>query len=325
MADALEGGFDLAGLALCFVALALLLVVRDVVSTVVGALDFSVFGVRPLHGLASGAQNAIVGAFNAAIKQVERVAAGFENGLIDSFGMLIAIPALLFLGVKAALEYLWHHALRPLVHDIVDPVSDVADEARTKAKAAAAAAAAAVTTAENYADGVGARAVDDAAAFTRREIAAAVATTERYADQAVATLRDAENAAIASVAQIASAAEGEAAAAVSAAIDAARAVAIPVEHELDALDAYIKSLGLTALVAAVPALATLLSRVLAETGLENEECRTKVKGICGTDPAAWGGLLASLALLTGTLSLRELVDFVRPLVKPAGDLIRQAA
>jgi hypothetical protein len=50
----------------------------------------------------------------------------FESGLIDAFGLLIAIPLLLALGTKAAFEYLWNAALRPLIHSIADPIRTLA-------------------------------------------------------------------------------------------------------------------------------------------------------------------------------------------------------
>jgi len=369
VAAALEAGYDVAALALLFVALALLLMVKGLAQALAGVLNVSILGVRPFHGAAVAIENGIVGALDAAIKGVERVAAKFESGLIDSFGLLIGLPILLGLGVKAALVYLWDRALKPTIHVIADPIKATADSALAKANAARAAVELRFGEAEAYALGraewaletakayVGRR-LDDLRAELRADIAGALATAERYADQAVGRLRAAEDAAVAEAVSLAvaaklageqagaaalRAAEAELAAGLAieaarraaelarldeagkAALETVRSVAVNVEEELQTIEGAAGAVGIAALIAAIPAISTLLHAIASEAGLENAECRGKVKQVCGTDPAEWLGLLEGAALLTGALSLRELVPIGRHAIEELGGLIREAA
>ena len=214
MAALLEGGYDLGALALLGLALGALLLTKGLVSAIAGIFDFSVFGYRPLHGIAVSLENGVVGALDDAIKGVEKVAAGFLSGLIDAFGLLIAIPLLLGLGVKAALEYLWNSALRPLIHSITDTIRNVAGQALAKATALEGTVAADLAAAERYARDHATAALADAEAYVETrlatalhtvtgEIGAGVTAAERYADQAVSKLRSAEDAAVAAVATVA--------------------------------------------------------------------------------------------------------------------------
>jgi hypothetical protein len=388
---ALEAGYDLAALALCFVALAALLLARDLTHTVAGLLDFGVFGVHPLHGLAAKLENSVVSTLDDAVKSVQRAATSFESGLIDSFGLLIAIPLLVVAGVKAALEELWNHALPALLESLIGAVRKTAAAALAQVNAlertvttnlglarsyAEAQAASALHSAKVYAD----RQVGDALEAAGREISAGIATAERYADTAVAKLRAAEDAAIATAVGLAGAAKAaglaaahaaeleaervgaaalaEATAAgaraltdaellahgevVAAARDAAsalasvatadlaaiagvKAIAIDLGHDLQTIEGNLSAAGLAALIGSIPLLATLVTTIAVESGLEGQACRSKVKGICGTDPSEWLGLLEGVAFLTGALSLAEIVPVARVAMGELGGLIREAA
>jgi hypothetical protein len=221
LAALLEGGYDLGALALLGLALAALLLVKSLTQAVAGIFDFSLFGYRPLHGIAVSIENGAIAALDDAIKSVEKVAAGFLSGLIDAFGLLIAIPLLLGLGIKAALEYLWSSALKPVIHTITDAIRDTAGKALSKVTALEATVAADLAAAEKYARGQAAAALSDAEAYVETristalhtvsgEIGAAVSSAERYADQAVSKLRSAEDAAIGAVASVAAAGIAEA-------------------------------------------------------------------------------------------------------------------
>jgi hypothetical protein len=366
---ALEGGFDLGALALCFVALALLVAAKQLAQAIAGPLNFSLFGVRPLHGVAVAIENGIVGTLDDAIRGVEKLAAGFISGLIDSFGLLIAIPALLVLGVKAALEYLWNHALQPLIRSIVATVKTTAENALAKAVAlegtvaanlAAAEryarehATAALNTAEDYVD----RKVSSAIATLRGDIADGVSRAEAFAETAVGKLRAAEDSAIATAVGLAAAArvagelaaanalneaeraagsalaQSEAAAAEAlaraqaagqAALDGVRGIAVGAADDLATIEGQLGALGTAGLIAAIPALGTLVHAIATEAGLENAECRSKVKGICGTDANAWANLLGGLAAIGFAFSLRELYEVAEPLAKELAPVIAKAA
>lgn len=364
---ALEAGYDLGALALCFVALALLIAAKELAQALAGPLDFSVFGVRPLHRVAVAIEHGLVGMLDDAIRGVEKAAARFESGLIDSFGLLIAIPALAILGVKAALEYLWNSALKPTIRAITNPIKADADAALAQVHALYATVAANLTAAEEYARGRAAAAltaakayadtrVDAAIGLLRRDIGAAIAEAEGYADIAVGKLRAAEDAAIAGAVGLAAEAKlaGQAAAqavlhtaeaefagaiAAQAVLEAAKlaeldqagkaalagleGVVINVAGELHEIEGDLGAVGTAGLLASIPLLATLVHSIATEAGLDNAECRRKVKGVCGTDPGAWAKLLAGAALVAVPFGLAELVQVAKVVIDESRDVMAE--
>jgi hypothetical protein len=369
LATALEAGYDLGAVALCFVAIALLLSAKGIVALVAKVLDFSIFGLRPLHGIATALENSVIGALDDAIRGVEKATAKFLSGLIDAFGMLIAIPALLAVGTKAGLEYLWNSALRPTIHSIADPIRTTANKAIARVTALEAAVDADVDRLERYAREHAASAVTTAEAYVDsrlsglraaigQDIGAAIGTAERYADEAVGRLRAAEDAAIATAAGLALAAKAagleaaalaeqaaeraagsalaqseaaaaralaEAQAAGQAALDTVRGIAVGAADDLASIEGGLGALGVAGLIAAIPALGTLVNTIATESGLENAACRSKVKGICGTDPTAWGDLLGGLAVLGIAFNLRELVELAEPVIAELAPVIAKVA
>lgn len=388
---ALEAGYDLAALALCFVALALLLIAKNATDQIVSVLNVGVMGVHPFGAIARAMENTVLRVLNDAIKGVEKGTAKFENGLLDSLGVVLAIPLLLAFGVKAALDYLWHHALGPFIHRITDAIATTATNALAKATGLERTIADDLDAAENYADGAATKAlssakayadhwIDNAVAVLNHTIRAAVAEAESFASTAIGKLRTAEDAAIGSAVDLANAARAagvaaaagalataehelaavraeavtaaagaltaaeefaarEAAgvradalaaaagveAAASGALDVVRSIAIGAENELKDLEGIYGALGTATLIAAIPALATLVHAIATEAGLENQSCRSKVKDICRTDPAAWEQLLAGLAPLGLLFGLRELYQVAEPLVGELAPIIKQAA
>lgn len=69
--------------------------------------------------------------------------------------------------------------------------------------------------------------------------------------------------------------------------------------------------------AAAAALTATLAITLAETGLDQAGCREKVKGVCGTDPLAWAGMLAGIAAFGLAIDLDEVISIGQEMV---GDL-----
>lgn len=391
MAVLLEAGYDLGGLALCYVCIALLLLALELSKGVAGLLDFKVLGVRPLHGLAAALNNTVVRVLNSTLHDVETVAAKFESGLVGALELLIGLTLLVFVGIYDALSYFWSALLRPLIHSIVDPVADIANAARAKVAALEDTVANDLSRAERYADGQAAGAlatakayadhwIDHAVSSLNDGISAALATAERYADTAVAKLRSAEDAAVANALGIAgdakaagvaaaagalATAEHEIAAAAQTAVNAAagalttaeqyadqaeraaeaaataqvasldaaaqtalqqvRSIAIDATDDLHVIEGAIGAAGVGALIASIPALATIVNAIATEAGLENQSCRGKVKDICRTDPSAWENLLGGLAPLGLAFSLAELAAIARPLVGELAPIVAQAA
>lgn len=369
MAAALEAGYDVAALALLFVCLALLLATKGIVSAF-----FAPFGHIPVVGgeikkLASPIEGAIIGVLDDAIKGVERATSKFLSGLIDAFGLLIAIPALAVVGTKAALSYLWNQAIRPLIRSFTDPIRTVAAKAEAEVTALERTVASNLTEAETYARNHAASALQSAETYADsaaaevgaalgHAITAAIAEAESYADQAVGRLRAAEDAAVAGAVGLAAEAKAAGLAAAAAAVaeaervagaavsaeEAARIAAVAqldaagkaalgaleglvvnVEDELATIEGQLGAAGVAALIASIPALATMVQTIAVESGLENAECRGKVKGICGTNTSAWESLLGSLAALGFLASLPELAKLANGMADELVPIIRQAA
>lgn len=369
MGAALEGGFDLGALALCFVALALLVFAKELAQAIAAPFNVSIFGSHPFASVANAIEGTIVARLDDAIKGVEKLAAGFISGLIDAFGLLIAIPALLFLGVKAALEYLWNQALMPRIHSVTNSIATTANKALSRVTAlegtvadnlAAAEryardhASAALASAEDYVD----RKLTAATKALQGDVAGALSTAEAFASTAIAKLRAAEDSAIATAVGLAAEAKvagelaaanalneaeraagsalaqseaaakqalAEAQAAGQAALAGVKGIAVGAADDLATIEGQLGALGTAGLIAAIPALGTLVHAIATEAGLENAECRSKVKGICGTDPSAWAELLGGLAVLGFAFSLRELYEVARPLADELAPVIAKAA
>lgn len=369
MTAALEAGYELGALALCLVAIALLLAVKGLAEALHSALNVGFLGVHPFAHIATALENTLISWLDSALKGVERVMAKFESGLIDSFGMALAIPVLLALGVKAALTYLWNTALPALLSTTVAPIRTLANKALGQIDTLQDTVAANVGKVERYAVGQAEDALDSARSYTEKrvssaasalrvEIAAGVAEAESFASTAVGKLRAAEDGAIANAVELAGQAKAaglaaaaqaleaaelvtgvkvsqaeaiaagalaEAQAAGKLALDAVRSVAVAAEDDLATIEGGLGVIGVAGLIASIPMIASLVHTIAAESGLENAECRGKVKGICGTDPSAWESLLSGLAALGFLVSLPELVklangvaDELVPIIKQAG-------
>lgn len=369
MGAALEAGYDLGALALCFLAIALLLATKGLAEALHKALNVGFLGIHPFAGIASVLEGTLIAWLDDAIKGVEAATAKFENGLIDSFGMLLAIPALLAIGTKAALSYMWNVALPAFVSSRVSQIRTLASQALDKAEALSSTVSANLGKAERYAVDRAGDAVDTARSYTNArvsaleaslhaDIAAGVSEAEAFANTAVGKLRSAEDNAIAGALEVAALAKAAGLAAAAQALEEAErftgvqvsqaealaagalaqvdaagkaalagleGVVINVGDELAEIEGAIGAAGVGALIASIPAIATLVHAIATEAGLENAECRSKVKGVCGTDPSAWAGLLGGLAALGFAFSLRELAEIANPLVGELAGIIDQAA
>ena len=301
---------------------------------------------NPFHGVAVAFRNAIVDGLEADVKATERQIAAGLSALIDSLGIGLGLVALLYLGVHKALTYLWSHALSPFVHGIVNVVRSVANEALAKAESAISTAWDNLTKAETYAAGRATQALNAARSYTDSRVASAASSLRSEFGADVQALRTAESAAIDHALQIAQDAKTTAAqavttaetaaaqaerqavstaeAAASAALATVKSIAITAEHDLQTIEGQYGALGAAGLIAAIPALATLVQAIAVDTGLENAECRSKVKGICATPSSSWDSLLGGALAIGFALSLRQLVTGANDLAGPLVDVIKQA-
>lgn len=105
----------------------------------------------------------------------------------------------------------------------------------------------------------------------------------------------------------------------------AEAVGEAALHDLRDFEKLAPAAALAALLAAFPALRALVNTTVAESGLDNPECRSKVRGVCTTDPRHWENLLASLVAIGAVVSLPELVRFAKSLTGEVEAMLREVA
>lgn len=304
MAEAIEAGADLvliAGLLLC---IGLLYGAKWIAHGIRSIFDFSLPLIgKPFAWLGNAIAGLIEDGADAGISASDKALASLFSGLIDSLGILIGVPIALALSIKDAFSALWNHYLVPRIRHYLDPVAADASHALAELESIGGSVARNVGAGEAYALGVGAKLLDDATGFATHEVnalRAAVMPTLLALDHYV---HNAE----------------------------AGAIALPGEIGADfdslwkGLQDRIRPFNLEELLGA-GLLAGLLVRVLTqEAGLQDAECRSKVKGICGTNPAQWAKLLEGIGLVVGLVKLDEVVALCRPLVRPAFDLVSQAA
>ena len=304
MAEALDAALDLVPLLLWGVAwgLAALLSVLVAVGKATFNPSIPLFG-KPLNSAWNTIEGAVNSALNDAANGVAKAWSGLLNGLIDSIGLLIAFPALLFLGVKAALEYLWNSALSPLIAHAVNPVRTLAQKAEADAAAATRAASDAIGTAEHYAEGQAASALESAKAYALGRADALESTIVGLYGATVSDVQAAEHAI---------------------AVDAPRLPGMTWDDLEIALSG--KDAGTLAGALGVGAIAASLVNVLAtEAGLGSSDCRAKNKQICGVDTAAWTSLLEGLAVIGFAFSLADLAAVAQPLAGELAPVIAKAA
>lgn len=317
---------DLAVIALCLVTLALIVSALQLSKAIAGAFDIHIPGLgHPFAGVSTALHNSLISWLESALHGVEKVTARFFNDLLGSLELLAALTILLGEGVKLALEYLWTHSLPAYVlHQIELGVRRLApsrvDVAGLEAKVTAdvkaalrgeldtvrndANAAKAAALAASAAAGI---AADKAAHVVENQITQITQNPVTYVDNAVTQI-------VPGLAEALTHAGAEVAELPGLALPDLRGL-------LNNQD--LATLG--GLMAAIPLLRAITSTIAVETGLENEACRSKVKGICGTDPSAWLGLLEGLAVLGFAFNLRELYGVAEGLVGDLSGVIREAA
>jgi hypothetical protein len=231
-------------------------------------------------------------------------------------------------------------ALTKTVADDLTKAETYADNAATKALSSAKSYAdtqvkAAIATVESYADEAVSklRAAEDTAIANAVDVANAAKAAGLAAAAAVESklegeLKTASSTAAAEAIAAENAAESTAAsalaqaqAAASTALGQVKAIAIGAEGDLTDFESYIAGLDLPDVIAGVAALSALLTLVLSDTGLDNASCRSKVKGICGTDPLAWASLLAGIAAIGISFNLGDVVEAALTILDDGSKLI----
>lgn len=310
MGVALEAGYDLGGLAACYILIAFLEVLVLTLAVVSGVFNISILGKRPFAGISSAINNTAIRWANDALVKVERIASKFQSGLLEALYLVLGLPLLLLVGLRQALEYAWNEALHPVIHRITDPIRKTANEALAESVGAAQGVATGLATLEHE---IGALRKD-----VTHDISSAThdlrGVLEGELFKGIDEVRGTALAAIDELARL----EG-------AAIGAALDVAGKTLGELHDFEKRLPLDDIASVVAAVPLLLALVQVLEAETGLDRAVCRSKVKGICGVDPGGWEGLLAGALLIEGVLNFRELVEAARTIFGFGATLMREVA
>lgn len=143
--------------------------------------------------------------------------------------------------------------------------------------------------------------------------AAGVAEAERLAGSALAQSEAAARQALA-----------EAEARGKAALDEVGKIAGSLGSDLKTIEGALGAAGVAGLIAAIPAIATLVHAIATEAGLDSANCRAKHKQICGTDSHAWAGLLGSIAAAGLLFDFKQIVHASALLARPVVALVKQA-
>lgn len=347
VAALLDAGLDLGALAGCFVAIALL----TLVAYLLEHLSDPFRGIYLVGGYIADAIDSLtsplLSGVQDALSALEKSAASFEQGLLQSLELLVGIPLVLADGLYVGLKALWTHYLAPFVNHVVADIRADVKGIEQDITSLYTLATTDLARAETYADKEISAASGALYAELRSEIHAAENAAEGYADKAVSALRAAEdaalskaiaaaNAGIAAAEAAAHTAETEAEAFTSGAVAKAealantaiadvRGIAVGAEDDIATLIGKYGLAGAAGLIASIPLLATLVNTIATESGLENADCRSKVKGICGTSTPAWENLLAGIAAIGVAFNLRDIVDAADAIFTDAADLIQAAA
>lgn len=312
---ALEGALDLGAIAGIFFLIGCLFVVAFTFQRLANVLNFSVFGVRPLKNVAVAIENTIVAGCNEGITKLEKWAVALESGLIDSFGMLIALPILALLGVKAALQYLWNELVKPRIDSTTKDVRAVATQALILARSVEKTIGREAARLDDKIDGLH-KAISTA---YHKYVAQEIAKLETAVAEDIRGVTDLIPQAVKDAAKAADLVTGETlgliAAGENAAIDALQRAEAATAAELHDALAGLDKTQLAGLLASVPLLAQLVQTITAESGLDNANCRSKVKNICSTDSSLWAELLGGFVAMEIAFNLRDLIEFGNELVE----------
>jgi hypothetical protein len=317
---------DLAVISLCIITLALIIASLNLAKAIAAPFNINIPGVgHPFKFVADALNTTLISWLTSAQKGTEKVTAAFFNDLLGSLELFGALAILLGDGVKVALEYLWNNSLPAFVlHEIttaiakipkvVDDIASLSTKVETavekkfadtiatirtdakEAKAAATAAAASAATAVEKAAGTVINRIENTVTNPTTYVANTVT-------EIVPGLADALTQAGAEVAEL-------------------PGLAIPkIEDLLNGQDLA----TIAGLAAAIPLLRAIVNTVAVESGLENAECRSKVKGICGTNLSAWEGLLGGLVAIGAGFSLAELAVVANEVTVELGGVVAELA
>lgn len=307
MAVPIVAGLDLVTLMGVLLLIGLLAVTAYTFEKMADVLDVRILGVHPFAHIATLIRNSVVAGCNAGISALEHVAVDLYHALKWSISEFVDGVKWFVSHTEGALKLLWDESLpalfvaklKPLIGHIEDSASDITALGRS----------------------VGSK-IDKLDARLDSSVSAALETADRHMHTAVSfavnginddlkVIRSSIDTAVIRAAQLAEieANKGikELRDAEDAAIGALGAIENATQEELQDLMRTLDPTTLLGIAAAVPMLTALVNTLASETGLDRAECRTKVKGICGTNPTDWSWLLGSIGALGLGFSLEMVI------------------
>lgn len=311
----------------CLLAIGFIYVSSWFLTRSIGLLDISLpLGIgRPFHGVVQAIINAIESGANDALKATEKALAWAWADLLSSLQLFLGLT--IFFGdlLLKALSYMWLGPLPALISRLIEdafakhrtvPTTAPGLESRivTSVEAKLAPTLAQIRADSQKAEVAATNAEKAADAAAAQATHSVTNTIEQVVTNPVTYLTNTVTEVIPGLAEALTAAGGE----------VADLPGLTIPNLEDLLRS--KELGsLAGLMAAIPLLRAITNTIAVESGLENADCRSKVKGICGTNPAAWAGLLGGLAALGFAFSLKDLYGVAEGLVHDLSDVIQQAA
>lgn len=309
---------DLVALAAILLLIGLLSAVSYTFVKLANVLDVGILGYHPFAGIAGAIRSTIVAGCQAGIKDLGSAAhdlwAGSQWMLNKVVQALMAIPN----GVHRALQYLWNQAIPDYVKASIGDLHSKINALDTEFTNDFQEVANDVIHLNTRLDNTVQAALEQAG----RNLHDAI--TGVYHDIGVdlgglrTTIETDIHNAVNDVSSTAAQALSKVEIAENAALSAVSAAETATAGELRDFIGEVPLGDIGAIIAAVPLLRALIQTLEAETGLENESCRAKVKGICGTDPSQWEKLLEGLVLLGVGFSLQDIFTYIG---EAAGELV----
>jgi hypothetical protein len=301
-------GLDLVFIALFLVLYGLLYGLKYTIGPMLSALHSALGWIPGVGNLVQAADNAIIGAINAGLQTCSQAVADLWHGLLESLIYMVDGVQWFAGKVDDKLHELYSQTLGDwarwalgealiVIGVIPAPFASVADwivgEGLRLEHYAATHASAAQSAAEDYTDGQ----IQEVYATALHDANNALVSANQYTDAAILTAEGVGAAAVNRLQTI----EAEA---ISALGQAEGATAGELRDLLDG-----QAVGdIAAIIASVPFLQALVKTLESETGLDNEACRTKVKGICSTPSSSWSRLIGLLSLTAEWPGLDELTE-----------------
>lgn len=317
--------YELPEIAGVYLLIGLLAVVGFTFTLIAHALNVSVFGTHPFASLSSVIESTIVAGCNKGVAALEHYAVRLEADLVDALRIVLDIMALPQIIMRAALGYLWHSLVKPLIAHSVGTVATGGSEALTLAKSALSQVAALERTVHAKIATATSAVYQTITQETRVAIRDAGVETWRGIDEVQRNLRQEFEDALKGIEGTTGGVVGTLDAATEATIQAIEDVQQSTTDELNNLLRGLNPADIGALLASIPVVTALVQAIAQESGLDNAVCRAKVRGICGTNPLAWEAMLAGLLPLVGVFTFRQLVDEARGMMGGLAATIREIA